>query len=250
MSILRHTTASSLLHLLLLLGAVMTGCTRTIEVQPTTATSAHPSSHAIAGTERVPLIVDAVKVTLNGAPQNPPLELDRRILGSLQELRLFSQVSSFDTIRASGHEKEIVAHLSIEDTVDSHPGTAAWKGVVIGASMFLLAPVMDLHYDYGTTLTLELERWDGSVKTYQASSNGRARYNLFAASPDMIAELKGKVLDTGLTHLLEQVANDTAFYAASSAPDTERTIYSVGVKPKRRMPAALSVSTSGTADAR
>ena len=28
------------------------------------------------------------------------------------------------------------------------PATTAWKGILVGASMFLLAPVIDLEYDY------------------------------------------------------------------------------------------------------
>ena len=88
-----------------------------------------------------------------------------------------------------------MANLTIDDAIDSHPGEAAWKGFAIGGSMFLLAPVIDFHYDYGTHLTLELERWDGTVKTYHAESSGTARYNLFSASPSMIAELKGHVVE-------------------------------------------------------
>jgi len=243
-----HRSSSHILGLLLLLGVVTTGCTRVIEVKPSSDAAPSPAPLSIASEERVPLILDAVRISQNGSPQNPSSDLERRFLSALQDLSLFSQLSLFDT--ASTAEKAIVAHLSVNDTIDSHPGEAAWKGVVLGASMFLLAPVMELHYDYGTHLTLELERWDGTVKTYSASSSGTARYNLFAASPDMITELKGHVLETGITDLMEQLVKDTAFYNASSAPVNERTIYSVGVKSKRRMPAVLPISTTGVPDAR
>ena len=89
----------------------------------------------------------------------------------------------------------------------------------------------------------ELERWDGTVKTYQAESSGTARYNLFSASPSMIAELKGHVMEAGINDLLNQVVKDATFYNASSAPVTERTIHTVSVKPRRRGMAAVSVST-------
>ena len=243
-----HRSSSHILGLLLLLGVVTTGCTRVIDVKPLPAAVPSSAPLSIASEERVPLILNAAKITHNGSPQNPSSDLDRRFLSALQDLSLFSQLSLFDT--ASTAEKAIVAHLSVNDTIDSHPGEAAWKGVVLGASMFLLAPVMELHYDYGTHLTLELERWDGTVKTYSASSSGTARYNLFAASPDMITELKGHVLEAGITDLMEQLVKDTAFYNASSAPVNERTIYSVGVKSKRRMPAVLPISTTGAPDAR
>ena len=116
--------------------------------------------------------------------------------------------------------------------------------------MFLLAPVLDLHYDYGTRLTLELERWDGTVKTYQAESSGLARYNLFSASPSMITELKGHVMEAGLTDLMNQLVKDSAFYNAGSAPLSEPAIHTVSVKPRRHSPNAVSVSTSAAGDLR
>ena len=243
-----HRSSSRLLGLLLLTGLAATGCSHGIDVKPAADAGPSPASRSIATSERVPLILDAVKISHNGSPQNPSSDLERRFLSELQDLSLFSHLSLFDAAPAT--EKTIVARLSIADTIDSHPGEAAWKGVVIGTSMFLLAPVMELHYDYGTHLTLELERWDGTVKTYTASSNGTASYNLFAASPSMITELKGHVLEAGITNIMEQLVKDTAFYNASSAPVSERSIYAVSVKSKHRTPAALSISTSSATDTR
>jgi len=247
MDIVAQTTSSHILTVLVLIGAVSSGCNRSIDILPAVPSGTETAAATIASTERVPLILDQAKISQNGAPQNPSTELDRRLLGSLQSLNLFSHLSLAETAPPVADEKAIVAHLTIDDAVDSHPGEAAWKGVVIGTSMFLLAPVMELHYDYGTHLTLELERWDGTVKTYHAESSGTARYNLFSASPSMIAELKGHVMEAGITDLMHQLVKDATFYNASSAPVTERTIHSVSVKAKRRGPAALSVSVSTSA---
>lgn len=247
MDIVAQTTSSHILTVLVLIGAVSSGCNRSIDILPAVPSGTETAAATIASTERVPLILDPAKISQNGAPQNPSTELDRRVLGSLQSLNLFSHLSLAETAPPVADEKAIVAHLTIDDAVDSHPGEAAWKGVVIGTSMFLLAPVMELHYDYGTHLTLELERWDGTVKTYHAESSGTARYNLFSASPSMIAELKGHVMEAGITDLMHQLVKDATFYNASSAPVTERTIHSVSVKAKRRGPAALSVSVSTSA---
>ena len=51
------------------------------DVMPSTAMSADTTPASIASTERVPLILDQVKISQNGAPQNPSAELDRRLLG-------------------------------------------------------------------------------------------------------------------------------------------------------------------------
>ncbi|MBX9657809.1 MAG: hypothetical protein K2X00_04520 [Nitrospiraceae bacterium] len=247
---MKHTTSTCIMAALVLSSALSSGCTRSIEMMPPTAMSTDASPTSIASTERVPLILDQVKVSQNGAPQNPSTELDRRLLGSLQSLKLFSHLSLAEQGSLADNEKAITAHVTIDDAIDSHPGEAAWKGFAIGTSMFLLAPVMDFHYDYGTHLTLELERWDGTVKTYQAESSGTARYNLFSASPSMIAELKGHVMEAGITDLMNQLVKDATFYNASSAPMSERTIHTVSVKSKRRGNAAVSVSTSGAVKSR
>lgn len=248
---MRQTTSSRIMAVLVLSSALSSGCTRSIEVMPSATMRADTAPTSIASTERVPLILDQVKVSQNGAPQNPSTELDRRLLGSLQSLKLFSHLSLAEQGSFTDNQKAITAHLTIDDAIDSHPGEAAWKGFVIGTSMFLLAPVMDFHYDYGTHLTLELERWDGTVKTYQAKSSGTARYDLFSASPSMIAELKGHVMEAGITDLMHQLVKDAIFYNASSAPVTERTIHSVSVKSIRRGPAAAAaVSTSAPVTSR
>ena len=49
-----------------------------------------------------------------------------------------------------------------------------WKGIVIGASMYLLTPFLPFEYDYAAHLSLELERWDGQIKRYE-SRIGRHR---------------------------------------------------------------------------
>ncbi len=237
-------TAPRILAALLAASALASGCTRWIEVLPSTASRADGATASIASIERVPLILDQVTIRHNGAPQNPSTEFERRLLGSLQGLNLFSQLSLAEQETSAAGDKTVVARMTIDDAVDSHPGEAAWKGIIIGTSMFLLAPVMELHYDYGTSLTLDLERWDGTVKTYHAESSGTARYNLFSASPSMITELKGHVMEAGIEELLNQVVQDTAFYNASSAPVTERTIHSVSIRSRRPASAAITISTT------
>ncbi|MDP3089769.1 MAG: hypothetical protein Q8N04_03775 [Nitrospira sp.] len=237
-------TAPGILAALLAVITLSTGCNRWIDVLPSAASRADSATASIASIDRVPLILDQVTIRHNGAPQNPSTELDRRLLGSLQSLNLFSQLSLAEQGTSTVADKTVVARMRIDDAVDSHPGEAAWKGIVIGTSMFLLAPVMELHYDYGTTLTLELERWDGTVKTYHAESSGIARYNLFSASPSMIAELKGHVMEAGITDLMNQLVKDATFYNASSAPVTERTIHSVSIRSRRPTPAAITISTT------
>src|SRR6476660_1782237 len=141
-------------------------------------------------------------------------------------------------------QPHVTIRLTMNNSVEPHAGEAAWSGFIIGASMFLLAPIVTLDYDYGTQMALEVERWDGQTKQYQASSSGTAHYHLFAASQHLIDELKGQVTETCLTQLLDQVIRDTPFYIAGEIAPSEPTIRSVYVGTKRSNTPVHPVSTS------
>jgi hypothetical protein len=108
--------------------------------------------------------------------------------------------------------------------------------------MFLLSPMIELDYDYAAQVSLELERWDGQVKRYEARSSGTAHYTLFGATPIMIGELKGQVTEACLTELMDQLVQDTNFYVASSAPLLDSPILTVTVKARKSLPSPASLS--------
>ena len=217
---------------------VISGCSHWIEMAgPTPALDEH-TAQTIARNEQVPLILDRVRMTKNGAPQNSSTESEQRILGSLADMGLFSYLVSANTAAPmTGEHKLVRARLQFDEAVDPHAGGAALKGIVIGASMYLLTPFLPLEYGYSAHLTLELERWDGQVKRYESQSAGSVRYHLFGATPIMIDELKGHVTEVCLTDLTKQIVNDTSFFYASSAPMSESGIRSVSVKPHTTRPA-------------
>ena len=112
--------------------------------------------------------------------------------------------------------------------------------------MFLLSPVIELDYDYAAQASLELERWDGQVKRYEARSAGTAHYHVFGATPIMIGELKGQVTEACLTALMDQLVRDTTFYMASNTPLPILTV-TVKARPSLRSPASLSAVPVSTA---
>ena len=229
-----------------LIVTLTTGCTRWVELMPTVNSSQEPSVREIARDEQVPLVMDTVRMTLNGSPQNPSLETEQRVLGALREIGLFSQLGGTASAEPPASEKFIRARLLFDEAVDSHPGDVAWKSIVIGVSMYVLTPFIPLEYDYATHVALELERWDGQVKRYESQSAGTAHYQLFGATPLMIDELKGHVTESCLTALMQQIVHDTTFYTASSTPLFDRPIRSVSVKSRRSTLAPVSLtSTSG-----
>jgi hypothetical protein len=230
----------------LMLSAV-TGCSRWIEMIGPSAEIDERTAHIIARDEQVPLILDRIHTTKNGSPQNSSAETEQRILNSLSDIGLFSQLTSVNASAPVFGEKMVRARLLLDEAIDPHSGGAALKGIVIGASMYLLTPFLPLEYDYAAHMSLELERWDGQIKRYESQSAGTAHYHLFGATPIMIDELKGHVTESCLADLARQIVNDTTFFSASSAPLSESGIRSVSVKPRRPSTspsAAVPVSSS------
>jgi len=225
------------------------GCTRWIDVLPSSTLQQESVTRSIPNDERVPFVMDGFRMMQNGAPQNPSTQVEHRILNTVQETRLFSTLVPLGGNVDSLGDKVITARITFDETIDPHSGAAAWKGFLIGASMFLLSPAIELHYDYATKATLELERWDGQVKRYEARSAGTAHYNLFGATPIMIGELKGQVAEACLTELMDQLVRDTNFYMASSSPLPDSPILAVTVKARRppHSPTSLSLVPVSTA---
>ncbi len=218
--------------------ALTAGCARWIELATPPAGNQEPDASLIARNEQVPLVMDRVRITRNGSPQNPSADTEQRILGSLGDIGLFSHLVGTNNAAPPAADKVIHARLLFDEAVEPHAGDAAWKGIVIGASMFILAPFIPLDYDYAAHVTLELERWDGQIKRYESQSAGTARYHLFGATPIMIDELKGHVTESCLTTLAQQIVRDTTFYAASSAPINDPGIRAVSVKPRQAEPSS------------
>ena len=230
---------------------VSSGCARWIEMAGRPADETEHTVQGIARDEQVPLILDRIRTTRNGSPQNSSSETEQRILGSLAEIGLFSHLTSANTATTVAGEKTVRAKLFFDEAIDPHAGGAALKGIVIGASMYILTPFLPLEYDYAAHLSLELERWDGQIKRYESQAAGTARYQLFGATPIMIDELKGHVTERCLTDLARQIAHDTTFYYASSAPVSEPSIRSVSMKPRSTRPsdpnsAAIPISVPAT----
>ncbi len=71
----------------------------------------------------------------------------------------------------------MVACLSMRQTVDSHAGKAAFKGFLIGASMFLATPLLLLQCDYEAQMTLELRREDGRASNTRSHPRWMAYYH-------------------------------------------------------------------------
>jgi hypothetical protein len=222
------------------------GCARSIEVKPVSIESQAAITHSLPSDERVPFVMDSFYLSRNGAPQNPSTDAERRILNRVQETRLFSTLIPLGGQADSLGEKIVSARITMDEAIEPHSWSSAFKSIIIGGSMFLLSPFIDLEYEYATKVGLELERWDGQIMRYEAGSSGKVYYKLFGATPIMIDELKGHVIEACLSDLTGQLVRDTTRYMASSAPAPKSGIRTVTVKSRRPSTTQPSLSVVPT----
>ncbi len=175
------------------LAVFRSGCARWTQFAETTPPAASTTIALIPAEARVPAVLHTIFVEQNGAPLNPNADLERRLVSALYDTGVFSQLLFLPAHAQPplGERKHVVARLSLQQTVDSHAGEAAFKGFLIGASMFLATLLLLLQCDYEAPMTLNLQRWDGQIRQYQASSKGTAYYHLFGATPLAVEELQG-----------------------------------------------------------
>jgi hypothetical protein len=190
----------------------------------------------------MPLLLETIRVTHNGSSIAPPALLERQVLGAIEATHLFSQHFQSGHSQPAADQPRVTVRLSIDNVVEPHAGQAAWRGFIISASMFTLAPFLSLNYDYAAEMSLEMERWDGQIKRYHATSTGSAHYNLFGASPEIIEQLKGQVTEVCLSSLLNQVIQDSTFYLANKEQPQGSPIRTVSVGVRRSPSRALPVS--------
>jgi hypothetical protein len=218
-----------------------TGCSHWIELAAPTE-AAPPTNATVATDARMPLLLETLRVTHNGSSIAPPALLERQVIGAIEATRLFSQHYQSGHTQPNAGQAHVTMRLSIDNVVEPHAGQAAWRGFVISASMFTLAPFISLNYDYAADMSLEVERWDGQIKRYSAASNGSAHYNLFGANPEVIEQLKGQVTEVCLSSLLNQVIQDSTFYLASKEQPLGSPIRTVSVGVRRPPSRAIPVS--------
>ncbi len=228
-------------HLLVTALILGTGCSHSIELA-VPVTVMPPVSATVVTDARVPLLIETLQVTENGAAIAPPAPLERQVLGAIASTRLFSQQYQPGQHQPAADQPRVTVRLSVNNLVEPHTGQAAWRDIVVVASLFTLAPFLSLDYGYGTAMDLEIERWDGQIKHYNASSNGSAHYTLFGAPPAVIEELKGQVTEACLASLLNQVVRDWAFYLTSHEQPHDRPIQTVTVGIRRPASRAIPIS--------
>ena len=206
---------SRLILTLLVLAIASTGCSRWMQITGVPPSELAPVADTAGAVGPIPAVVTGIQVTQNGTRQVATPELERRVLDRLVHTGLFGRLLYPAYAEDPPSREHVRATLTVDTQSDPHSGGAAFKGIVIGASMFLLTPLLPLEYDYGAIMTLEVNRPDGTSHRYKAQARGTAFYHLFGATPLAIEELRAEVIETCLAQLQRDLVKDREFVQAA-----------------------------------
>ena len=171
----------------------------------------------VATDARVPLLLETIRVTHNGSRSLRPQSSNGSVLGCH---RSHSPVLSTLSIRVPRNRRRTrrASLCACRSTILSSPMQAKRPGEASSSAPRCLrwrrsSPSI-------TTMAprcrSRLERWDGQIKQYTATSKGSAHYTFIRRKPDVIEQLKGQVTEACLTSLLNQVIRDSTFYLTSN----------------------------------
>ena len=110
----------------------ITGCTRWIDVKPPSADPQETVTHSLPNDERVPLVTNSFHLSRNGSSQYPSVDLERRILSSIQETSLFSTLMPLGEKPDSLGDKVVSARITVDETIDPHSWLSALSSVFSG----------------------------------------------------------------------------------------------------------------------
>ena len=137
------------------------------------------------------------------APINPAF--NGRFLQALYHSNAFDGVFGED--QAIPERRKLKLSLTIADRMRYNNVLGAIKGFIIGASFFILSPVIPIYADYTSELRLKVEKPDGSSKHYSGYATGESEHYFFSHS-EYYGDLTLQVSEAALRDLTAKLAND------------------------------------------
>jgi len=157
-----------------------------------------------------PAFLKDCRVTVNGTEVNPSQDFVNRFLNNVTRTGLFTPART--GAPDQGLQRYVVMTLSVDENKDTHQGEAIGKGVLIGLTLYLLAPVLPLRYDFESQMTLSVALVDGRSKQYTARGSGTAHFHLFANAYLAGQDVEGKVTSSNINSIMNQLMKDSALY--------------------------------------
>ena len=128
----------------------------------------------------------------------------------------FQSAPTVNDMPATKPDKYISFVLESDENQETNQGANAVKGFFIGATFFLLTPVIPLSYDFESDMHLLATRGDGKAKQYSAKGKGSASYQLYANAAMAGQEVRAKVTNNNINSLMNQLSLDANFLCGSN----------------------------------
>ena len=158
-------------------------------------------------------IMGDLKVKSNGHEVNASSEFQKRFMVHIKDTNIFSSVAQ--DMPAIKPDKYVSFVLESDENQESNQGANAVKGFFIGATFFLLTPVIPLSYDFESDMHLIAARGDGKTKQYSAKGKGSASYQLYANAAMAGQEVRAEVTNNNINSLMSQLTLDAKFLCGS-----------------------------------
>jgi len=160
-------------------------------------------------TTRLPAAyLTSIQTSVNGAVENMNATFESRVVGRLQEAKLFD-----DVVSVLGHEKridgphyELVLHT--DETEYPHTFSNMCKVYGIAFTCFLLTPALPLGYETEASMTLTVRTSDSREKSYTATARGVASGTFGSDIIRAQTKVKSQVIESCLVSLVNQLIDD------------------------------------------
>lgn len=166
------------------------------------------SNHIISNQKNLPpACLVSITANINGSGQNVSPTFPQRVIGKLQESKIFSNIESIVNGGKRPQEPFYELTLTVNETPHSNKFVNFVEGFFIGASFFILTPILPLTTEFGSDMTLKVIAPNMKEKEYKVSQNGSLTCTFFDCPSGRI-KLIGEVTDNDIICLINQMAQD------------------------------------------
>ena len=149
----------------------------------------------------------SITANVDGSSQNVAQTFPQRVIGRLQESRMFVNVESI----VNGGKKPLEPHYEITIVSNEIPHHNTFlnglKGFFVGASFFILTPVLPLTQQMESDLTFKVVAPNMKFKEYHASQYGSLTCTLYDCKLGW-QKLIGDVMENNIIYIINQMAQD------------------------------------------
>ena len=182
-----------------------TGCGWNVTFRPTSPTDSVAASVESLAPKYSAIILGGSMKTYDGGNLDPNNAFKEVIAYNLRQTGIFKTVDTIDPA-LSANEKASVTFTSTQ-TYNWNAALGGVKGFLVGASLFLLAPVIPFYADASTNFVVRVQKPDGSSRDYNGTVTGDMRAFFFSVKSGT-SDLLIQVHFQALQDVIKKMTND------------------------------------------